>query len=58
MIKTLLAALAASFLLAACGDNASKKGPAPSSTPSSAPSSAPATPPSTPPAEKKTEPKK
>ena len=44
MIKTLLAAIALTFLLAACGDNASKKGPAPATTP--------------PPAEKKTEPKK
>ena len=42
MIKSVLLALAATFMLAACGDNASKKGPA-------------ATPP---PAEKKAEPKK
>jgi hypothetical protein len=41
MIKILLAALAASFLLTACGQDASKKGPAPATTP--------------PPAEKKTE---
>ena len=49
MIKILLAALAVSFLLAACGDNASKKGPAPATT-------TPA--PTPPPAEKKVEPKK
>ena len=44
MIKTLLAAIAATFLVAACGDNASKKGPAGATTP--------------PPAEKQAEPKK
>jgi PBP1b-binding outer membrane lipoprotein LpoB len=43
-MKILLSATALALLLAACGDNASKKGPA-----------APATPP---PAEKKVEPKK
>ncbi|HEV3009987.1 MAG TPA: hypothetical protein VGX52_13205 [Burkholderiales bacterium] len=44
MTKFLLCVAAATFLLAACGDNASKKGPSPAPTP--------------PPAEKKAEPKK
>ena len=47
MIKALFLALAASFFLAACGDDASKKGTTP----------APSTP-SSPPVEKKVEPKK
>jgi hypothetical protein len=55
MTKALLIAAAAAFALAACGEDASKKGPATSSTPSSSPSTPPAgagsgatTPPSSP----------
>ena len=54
MIKTLLAAIALASVLAACGNDASKKGPAPAPS-----TTTPATPtPTPPPAEKKVEPKK